>query len=86
MLTIKIRVILFCIEFNSLISVHSFPLSHHLLKNALNFMELHGDFQNQCLSVLPSTVGDVTQSELSCSQDAAFELGEVLSEGHSLGV
>lgn len=49
-------------------------------------MELHGDFQNQCLSVLPSTVGDVTQFELSCSQDAASELGEVLSEGHSLGV
>lgn len=69
-----------------MISVHSFPFSHHLLKIALNFMELHGDFQKQCLSVLPSAVGDVTQFELSCSQDAASERGEVLLEGHSLGM
>lgn len=86
MLTIKIRGILFCTEFSSMISEHSFPLSHLFLSSTLNFVKLHGNFQQQCPLVLPLTVDDVTQCELTCSQDAASKLGEVMLEGCSLGM
>ena len=66
--------------------MHSFPLSHYLLRNTLIFMELHGGMEQQCPLMLPSSLDGGMQCELTCPKAAVSELREVLLEGCSLWV